>query len=52
MPVAIKLPMMLLARIWGGFVLKLPLLWLDRFDKEPLDTMGWNLICRKPVMMT
>jgi SAM-dependent methyltransferase len=48
-PAVLKKPLQLTAQALFGFVLKVPLLWLDRFDRDPLNTMGWNLMCRKPV---
>jgi len=48
LPKGIKVPLMLAAQALFGFVLKLPLIWLDRFDREPLNTMGWNVMYRKP----
>ena len=41
-------PWMLLSRAVFGFLAKLACLWLDRFDPEPRNTMGWNVHCRKP----
>lgn len=49
MPAILKMPLQLAAQALFGFVLKVPLIWLDRFDRDPLNTMGWNLKCRKPV---
>lgn len=48
LPAVVKHPLALASQALFGFALKLPLLWLDRFDKDPLNTMGWNLLCRKP----
>ena len=48
MPAVFKIPMRLVAQALFGFAFKLPLIWLDRFDRDPLNTMGWNLMCRKP----
>jgi hypothetical protein len=48
MPAILKMPLQLVAQALFGFVLKMPLIWLDRFDRDPLNTMGWNLVCRKP----
>lgn len=48
MPSLLKVPLRLGAQGLFGFLLKVPLLWLDRFDRDPLNTMGWNLVCRKP----
>lgn len=48
MPAVFKVPMMLAAQLLFGLALKVPLLWLDRFDREPLNTMGWNILYRKP----
>jgi hypothetical protein len=31
-----------------GFVTKILCLWLDRFDKQRKNTLGWNCHCRKP----
>jgi SAM-dependent methyltransferase len=52
LPAPLKLPLRLAAQALFGFALKLPLLWLDRFDRDPLNTMGWNLVCRKPAAAT
>ena len=52
LPIPLKLPLCLAAQALFGFALKLPLLWLDRFDRDPLNTMGWNLMCRKPAAAT
>lgn len=41
-PVVIKKPLSLISRLLFGFEIKLPLMWLDRLDKEPLNTQGWN----------
>lgn len=51
LPKPFKLPMVLAAQALFGFLLKVPLVWLDRFDREPLNTMGWNLRCRKPAIL-
>lgn len=48
MPKVLKVPLQLLSQALFGFALKIPLIWLDRFDRAPLNTMGWNLLCRKP----
>lgn len=48
MPAVLKIPLRIAAQALFGFVLKLPLLWLDRFDPDPLNTMGWNIMCLKP----
>jgi len=48
LPRFVKVPLTLAAQALFGFVIKLPLIWLDRFDREPLNTMGWNFRCRKP----
>ncbi|HRJ07174.1 MAG TPA: class I SAM-dependent methyltransferase [Prosthecobacter sp.] len=48
MPPLLKAPLQLAAQALFGFALKLLLIWLDRFDRDPLNTMGWNLMCRKP----
>ena len=49
MPAVLKMPLQLAAQALFGFVLKVPLIWLDRFDKTPLNTQGWCLMGRKPV---
>jgi len=48
LPPLFKAPLALAVQAVFGFLLKVPLLWLDRFDREPLNTMGWNLVARKP----
>ena len=48
LPHLVKAPLELAAQALFGFLLKLPLIWLDSFDRDPLNTMGWNLMCRKP----
>lgn len=48
MPAVLKMPLQLVAQALFGLFLKVPLIWLDRFDPDPLNTMGWNLVCRKP----
>lgn len=52
LPRILKTPATLLGQAIFGFILKIPLLWLDRFDKDPLNPMGWNLVCRKPLPAT
>lgn len=47
MPAIIKKPLMLASRLLFGVVTKVVLLWLDRFDKEPMNTIGWNFHGRK-----
>jgi SAM-dependent methyltransferase len=49
MPKVIKVPLVLFCRAVFGFLLKVPLVWLDRFDPEPLHTIGWCFKVRKPV---
>jgi SAM-dependent methyltransferase len=42
LPALIKAPLVFLAKILFGFLLKVPLLCLDRWDTHPLNTQGWN----------
>lgn len=44
----IKAPLTLASQITFGFLTKVPLLWLDRFDREPINTLGWNFVGMKP----
>ncbi|MCX6848281.1 MAG: class I SAM-dependent methyltransferase [Verrucomicrobia bacterium] len=41
-PKALKVPLVLMAKVFFGFFTKVPLLWLDRFDTKRLNTQGWN----------
>lgn len=43
LPSVLKLPLLMISRILFGFITKIPLIWLDRFDPEPLNTLGWNI---------
>ncbi len=43
-----KVPLLLAAKVLFGFVTKVPLLWLDRFDNKRLNTQGWNFHGTKP----
>ncbi|WP_395747329.1 class I SAM-dependent methyltransferase [Prosthecobacter sp.] len=47
MPWILGRPLILACQILFGFVLKAPLIWLDRFDTEVLNTLGWNLAAEK-----
>lgn len=47
----VKVPLTIAAQALFGFVFKLPLIWLDRFDRDPLNPMGWNFKSRKPVVV-
>lgn len=47
LPPIVRKPAELFCRIFFGFVFKIPLLWLDRFDQKRLNTQGWNLVGRK-----
>lgn len=51
LPGFFKIPLTIAAQALFGFVLKLPLIWLDRFDPAPLNTMGWNFKSRKPAVV-
>lgn len=42
LPALLKAPLVFLAKILFGFLLKVPLLWLDCWDTQPLNTLGWN----------
>lgn len=44
LPPWLKVPLKLAAQFTFGFVTKGLLLWLDRFDREPLNTLGWNFV--------
>lgn len=48
LPPLLKKPLEFIGRIVFGLVLKVPLLWLDQWDKEPLNTQGWNILGQKP----
>ena len=48
-PALLKTPLVFLTKILFGFVLKVPLLWLDRLDTKPLNTQGWNFHGQKPI---
>jgi len=39
---------LLFCRIFFGFVTKSLCLWLDRLDRSRKNTLGWNVVCRKP----
>jgi len=41
-------PLLIGCQVTFGLFTKLVCLWLDRFDREPKNTMGWNVHCRKP----
>lgn len=47
-PKVIKVPLLLAAKVLFGFVTKVPLLLLDRFDTKRLNTQGWNFHGTKP----
>lgn len=47
-PQLVKVPVVLLAKILFGFITKVPLLWLDRFDTQKLNTQGWNFHGQMP----
>lgn len=49
LPALIKKPLLLATQLLGGFLLKVPLIWLDRFDHNRLNTQGWNLAGQKPL---
>jgi hypothetical protein len=44
----LKVPLMLASKFLFGFVTKIILLWLDSWDKEPTNTLGWNFHGQKP----
>lgn len=48
MPSILKMPLLLASRLVFGLITKVILLWFDQFDKDPLNTIGWNFHCRKP----
>ena len=48
-PVILKMPLILLAKVVFGFLTKVPLLLLDRFDTMRNNTQGWNFHGRKPM---
>lgn len=41
-------PVLLACSLIFGFLTKLLFKWLDRFDHERKNTLGWNCLCRKP----
>ncbi len=43
----VRKPVQLLCRLFFGFLCKVPLIWLDRFDREKLNTQGWNILAEK-----
>jgi SAM-dependent methyltransferase len=47
LPALVKRPLEILGRIFFGFVLKAPLIWMDRYDPQPLNTQGWNMMVSK-----
>jgi SAM-dependent methyltransferase len=49
LPWIIGKPLGIVCQLVFGFLLKLPLLWLDRFDTNVLNTLGWNLAATKPL---
>jgi SAM-dependent methyltransferase len=48
LPSLLKVPLVVAAQAVFGFLFKVPLVWLDRFDPEPLNTIGWNVKCVRP----
>lgn len=48
LPRLVKKPLELLGRLFFGLILKSLLVWMDRFDKQRLNTQGWNIMARKP----
>jgi SAM-dependent methyltransferase len=42
-------PLLVVCSIVFGLMTKLLCLWLDRFDKQRKNTLGWNCHCRKPL---
>lgn len=48
LPALLKVPLSVVSRIMFGFVTKIILIWMDRFDPEPLNTQGWNFQGTKP----
>jgi len=48
LPKIVKLPLLLLTKIVFGFLLKIILLALDRWDTKRLNTQGWNFHGQKP----
>jgi ubiquinone/menaquinone biosynthesis C-methylase UbiE len=49
LPKMVKYPIQLLAQMLFGLLLKVPLVYLDRFDKDPLNTLGWCVTGKKAV---
>ena len=47
LPNIVRLPLMLLSRVMFGLILKLFLLFLDRFDTDQRNTLGWCFHARK-----
>ncbi len=48
LPWLIGRPLGLACQILFGFVFKVPLIWLDQFDANVLNTLGWNFAAQKP----
>jgi|UniRef100_UPI003783EA22 SAM-dependent methyltransferase len=48
LPKILKVPLILGSKFIFGFCLKIILLWLDQWDKEPTNTLGWNFHGQKP----
>lgn len=48
LPTVIRRPLELIAQLVFGFITKVILLWMDRWDPEPLNTQGWNFAAEKP----
>ncbi len=42
LPALLKVPLVMASKVIFGFVTKVPLIWLDRFDSVRLNTIGWN----------
>jgi SAM-dependent methyltransferase len=47
LPWVIKKPLEVTCQLMFGFVFKVPLIWLDRFDTDVRSTQGWNLTATK-----
>lgn len=48
MPKLLKSVLILATKFFFGFLAKIVLLWLDKWDTKPLNTLGWNFHGQKP----
>ena len=47
---ALLLLPLLACQLVFGFLTKAICLFFDRWDKDPLNTLGWMLVCRRPAL--